>query len=139
MQHASLILNNNDTKSRNFTSFTNGCLKKYLGFPPDVTFLSYFYEKDICASHFKGDCSVIFGKWVFFRLTDMVTFQTNYHSRWKKYTFVSLLKVITENNVNVIYCFIKWWETCCLISERVFTHYSRRQRVCTWNFTHKAF
>ncbi len=46
MQHASLILCNNDMKSR--SSFSNGTFFKHSGCTPDTTFLTCFYQKDIC-------------------------------------------------------------------------------------------
>ena len=60
----------------------------------------------------------IFGKWIFFKLTDVV--KSIHHPRWQHFKFVSRLKVISENSGNVIYCFIKWWKPRFLISKRVF-------------------
>ncbi len=45
--YASLILNNYDTKSKNFTSFIYQGGKNHSGFPPDVNILSHFYQQDI--------------------------------------------------------------------------------------------
>ena len=49
MQHASLILSNNKTKSNNFDPFLKekNNFFEHPGFPPEVAFLSYFYQKDI--------------------------------------------------------------------------------------------
>ena len=70
----------------------------------------------------KGACSKIFVKRIFFKLTEICDHFSSqyYHPRWKNCKFVSLYKVISENNVNVIYYFIKWLKPHFPISESVF-------------------
>ncbi len=64
---------------------------------------------------------LVLKSFVFIFNTDMDSFQTNTTSKVKNICkFVSLLKVISENNINVIYCRIKWWQPHFLISKTVF-------------------
>ena len=49
-KHASLILSNNKTKSENFDSFLKEKKLEHPGFPPEVSFLSQLYQKDICGN-----------------------------------------------------------------------------------------
>ncbi len=71
-------------------------------------------------SSIKGACSEIFGKWIFFKLADMVTFPTKTSSMVKKLqmciSFVSNLR----KECLCYLLFYKWWKPRFLISKRVF-------------------
>ncbi len=70
--------------------------------------------------YLKGACSEIFGKWIFSKLVDMVTFPANTSPFVKKLqiciSFVSNLR----KQCLCYLLFYKWWKQHFLISKRVF-------------------
>ncbi len=69
-------------------------------------------------------------------MEDNVTFPTSISSKVKKKTkmhifVLSCLQAVRENNVYVAYCFIEGnrWQSCFLISKRVFTDFSLTTQI----------
>ncbi len=75
-------------------------------------------------------------KWIFFKLTDMVTFQTNTSSTVKKLQ----ISISFESNYRKQYLcyllFLKWWKPRFLISERVFHWFLRNYKEFAHETSH---
>ncbi len=59
-------------------------------------------------------------KWIFYKLTDMVTFQTNISSTVKKMQISISFESSNRKQCLCYFLFLKWWKPRFLISERVF-------------------
>ncbi len=98
-----------------------------------VLFNAIMYQYCFWSSWVKDACSEIFGKWLFFKLADMVTFPTKTSSHGEKLqiciSFVSNLR----KQCLCYLLFYKWWEPRFLISKRVFRWFLRNYT----DFAHK--
>ena len=75
---------------------------------------------------FKGACSEIIGKLIFFKLADMVSFPTKTSSWWKNCKYMYLIcKQFLRKQCKCYLFFYKWWKPCFLISKRAFWWFLR--------------
>ncbi len=97
-------------------NWNTDCLRKKIHNVLLTSLLHFIY----CVLMFKGACSEIFGKLIFFKQADMVTFPTNIS------TMVKTLQICISfvSNLRKQYLcyllFYKWWKPRFLISKRVF-------------------
>ncbi len=68
---------------------------------------------------FKGTCSEIFGKWIFYKQADMVPFPTSTSTMVKKLQ-ICISFVSNFNKKTILILFYKWWKPRFVISKRVF-------------------